>query len=256
MRAMLEARELDVEIAGKSVCRSLCLSLEDGQRWGMLGSNGIGKTTLLHTLAGLRPSAGGDVLLHGRGLRTTQPRVRARRIGVLFQDNEDPFPATVMETALIGRHPHLAPLAWESSADVALAERALADVQLAELAGRSVTTLSGGERQRLALATLLTQSPRLWLLDEPVSHLDLHHQISLLTLLHERLADDGGAALMTLHDVNLAARFCDHLLLLFGDGETLHGLTGEVLSVANLERLYGHPIICLTDGERRVFLPG
>jgi len=255
MRNMLELQDLNVEIAGKSVCRSLCLSLTSGQRWAMLGSNGIGKTTLLHTLAGLRPAAGGQVLLHGESVFTAQPRARARHIGVLFQDNDDPFPATVLETALIGRHPHLPPLAWESPADAALAGRALDDVHLAELSGRSVTTLSGGERQRLAVATLLTQDPQVWLLDEPISHLDLHHQIALLKLLQNRLTQNQGTALMTLHDVNLAARFCDHLLLLFGDGATLHGATGDVLSVDNLERLYGHPIECLADGDRQVFLP-
>ncbi|MDH3714531.1 MAG: ABC transporter ATP-binding protein [Gammaproteobacteria bacterium] len=256
MRGMLELRNLDVEIAGKSVCRSLCLSLDSGQRWAMLGSNGIGKTTLLHTLAGLRPAAGGQVLLNGKSLPATQPRARARRIGVLFQDNDDPFPTTVMETALIGRHPHLGPLARESRGDLALAVHALRDVHLAELSRRSVTTLSGGERQRLAVATLLTQDPQVWLLDEPISHLDLHHQIGMLNLLQDRLAHNGGTALMTLHDVNLAARFCDHLLLLFGDGETQHGATEDVLCVNNLERLYGHPIECLSDGDRQVFLPG
>jgi iron complex transport system ATP-binding protein len=255
MRGMLELQNLDVEIAGKSVCRSLCLSLDSGQRWAMLGSNGIGKTTLLHTLAGLRPAAGGQVRLHGQSLSATQPRSRARSIGVLFQDNDDPFPATVMETALIGRHPHLGPLAWESSDDLALAAQALRDVHLEALSRRSVTTLSGGERQRLAVAALLTQEPQVWLLDEPLSHLDLHHQIGILNLLQNRLAHDGGTALMTLHDVNLAARFCDHLLLLFGDGETLHGATEDVLCIDNLERLYGHPIECLSDGDRQVFLP-
>ncbi|MDH3451432.1 MAG: ABC transporter ATP-binding protein [Gammaproteobacteria bacterium] len=255
MRGMLELRNLNVEIGGKSVCRSLSLALRGGQHWAVLGSNGIGKTTLLHTLAGLRPAAGGEVLLQGESLAATQPRARARRIGVLFQDNEDPFPATVMETALIGRHPHLAPLAWESREDTALATRALEDVQLAGLSQRSVTTLSGGERRRLAVATLLTQDPQVWLLDEPLSHLDLHHQITMLELLRERCQQNQGTALMTLHDVNLAARFCDHLLLLFGEGETLHGVTEDVLCVGNLERLYGHPIVCLTDGERRVFLP-
>ena len=105
------------------------------------------------------------------------------------------------KTALIGRHPHLPPLAWESPADAALAGRALDDVHLAELSGRSVTTLSGGERQRLAVATLLTQDPQVWLLDEPISHLDLHHQIALLNLLQNRLIQNQGTALMTLHDV-------------------------------------------------------
>ncbi len=255
MRGMLEVRDLDVEIAGKSVCRSLCLAMNGGQRWSVLGANGVGKTTLLHTLAGLRPASAGHVLLDGQPLAATRPRARARRVGVLFQDHDDPFPATVLETALIGRHPHVAPLAWESRADVALAEQALQAVQLDGFARRSVTTLSGGERQRLAIASLLTQDPQVWLLDEPINHLDLHHQIALLKLLQTRTSDSGATALMTLHDVNMAARFCNHMLLLFGHGETLHGRTDEVLSVGNLERLYGHPIECLSVNGRRVFLP-
>ncbi len=254
--AMLQLVDLTVQIAATRVCERLSLHVRAGQRWGMLGANGVGKTTLLHTLAGLRAPLAGQVLLGGQPLVGIGARARARQIGVLFQGGDDPFPASVEETALIGRHPHLPALARESDEDRRIAREALAVVDLGALAGRSVTTLSGGERQRLAIATLLTQAPRLWLLDEPTNHLDLRHQITLLEHLTARIVDEGGALLMTLHEVNLAARFCDHLLLLFGTGETLAGPADEILDAANLERLYGHPVRTLSDARGRVYVPG
>ena len=254
---LLETRNLDVTIAGKQVCRGLGLIIEAGQCWGLLGGNGVGKTTLLHTLAGLRTPTHGTVLLEGKPLSGLSRREVACRVGVLFQAAEDAFPATVLETALIGRHPHLERWRWETPQDLTLARSALHRVGLDGMEGRMITTLSGGERQRLALATVLTQNPVLYLLDEPANHLDLHHQITLLELLTRPARENGTALVMVLHDVNLAARFCDHLLLLFGAGETLQGPTDQVLNETHLQRLYGHPIATVSGPDgRRAYLPG
>ena len=254
---LLETRNLDVTIAGKQVCRGLGLAIEPGQCWGLLGGNGVGKTTLLHTLAGLRTPTQGVVLLEGKPLSGLSRLEAARRIGVLFQAADEGFPATVLETVLIGRHPHLERWRWETAQDLTLARSALHRVGLDDMEGRTITTLSGGERQRLALATVLTQDPLLYLLDEPTNHLDLHHQITLLELLTRPARENGKALLMALHDVNLAARFCNHLLLLFGAGETLLGPTDKVLNETHLQRLYGHPIATLPGPDgRRVYLPG
>jgi iron complex transport system ATP-binding protein len=251
----LSTHDLDVTIAGKQVCRRLNLSIEHGQCWGLLGRNGVGKTTLLHTLAGLRAADGGSIRLDGRDMASLHRREVARHLGVLFQQESDPFPATVLETALTGRHPYLRPWQWETAEDIAAARDALHVMELDDLEQRYSASLSGGERQRLKVATLLTQNPALLLLDEPSNHLDPHHQLSVLALIAERCREQDRAALMTLHDVNLAARFCDHLLLLFGNGEARAGSAEELLDNSLLSRLYGHPVRCLDDGRTRCFLP-
>ncbi len=256
MPTLLTANDLTVSIADKSVCHGLNLSIERGQCWGILGRNGIGKTTLLHTLAGLHAPDAGAIYLEEQPLTRLPRRHIAQSIGVLFQHSEDPFPSTVLETALIGRHPYLNAWDWESEEDQTLARQALAAVGMDGMASRQADTLSGGERQRLAIATLLTQDPQLLLLDEPANHLDLHHQITLLDLLVRQTRERGKALLMISHDLNLTARYCDHVLMLFGEGETLQGEASEVLTETNLARLYGHPIRCAEVEGRQVFVAG
>jgi iron complex transport system ATP-binding protein len=144
---------------------------------------------------------------------------------------------------------------WESEEDESVARRALAQVGLSGMDDRLAHTLSGGERRLLALATLLTQDPPLFLLDEPSYHLDLHQQIAVLELLRAR-ARNGKALVMVLHDVNLALRYCDHALLLYGDGQTEQGEIAAVLDETRLTRLYRHPVMALKGSGRRVFLAG
>lgn len=253
---LLRAVSLDIGVAGRQLLHQLKLTLSRGQCWALLGANGTGKTTLLHTLAGLRPAQGGSLWLQGTPLARLPRRTIAQRVGLLPQDSSDSFPASVLETALIGRHPHLGRWQSESAEDVALALEALAQVGLADQAARACQTLSGGERRRLALATLLTQAPHLLLLDEPSNHLDLHHQIDALR--HLRGLADGGehGVLMALHDVNLAARYCDHVLLLFGDGHWQAGPAATLLNAEVLSQLYRHPVAEISgpDGQR-AFLP-
>lgn len=253
---LLETQHLEVTIAGHEVCRNLALAIAPGECWGMLGCNGIGKTTLLHTLAGLRPPASGEIHLDGRILANWSGPERARHLGVLFQDNREVFPSTVLETVLIGRHPYLQRWQWEGKQDLTSARKALAAMNLTEMETRSVSTLSGGEYQRLQIATLLTQDARLLLLDEPVNHLDLKHQMEILTILTTQAREQDRALLMVLHDINLAARFCDHLLLLCGKGETYQGTRESVLERKTLERLYDYPLREMRDGERKWFIPG
>jgi len=255
LSALLTARGLGVSIAGTGVCRGLDLQIDRGSRWAVLGRNGCGKTTLLKTLAGLHPCDAGAITLAGEHLGKVPRAQLARTLGILFQEQESLFPGTVLEAALIGRHPYLAPWRWESGDDIERARAALAQVGLAGKETRVLSTLSGGERQRLAIATLLTQDPALCLLDEPSTHLDLYHQIHILRILRESTRGGEKALVMVLHDVNLAARFCDHALLLFGPETQVHGPVGEVLTEENLLRLYGHPMRRLDTEEGEIFAP-
>jgi iron complex transport system ATP-binding protein len=252
---LLEARGLAVAIGGRTLCRALDMTLRSGERLAILGRNGAGKSTLLATLAGLRDPAAGEVLIDGQTYAASQPRQIARRRGWLPQASYDAFASTVLETALVGRHPHIGRWNWESDQDVAIARAALASTSLAGLEQRAVHSLSGGERQRLALATLLTQQPALYLLDEPLAHLDLNHQIATLELFSAEVRERDGACVMVLHDPGLAARYCDSALLLFGDGEWRAGPGVEVITTENLSRLYAHPLRELRDGEQRWFVP-
>jgi iron complex transport system ATP-binding protein len=192
----------------------------------------------MHTLAGVRVPSTGSVQLDGHALSEWSGRALARSVGLLTQTTEDPFPSTVLETVLIGRHPHIGFWQWESDVDRRIASSALAAVGLPDLAERDVATLSGGERRRVAIAALLAQDPDVYLLDEPINHLDPHHQLDVLGLMRTR-AQAGRAIVLSLHDAGLAARFCDRALLLFGDGQWLAGSTEDVLNEETMTRLYG-----------------
>ena len=254
-KALLRVTGLTVRIAALTVCRNLEFSVMPGQCWAILGRNGAGKTTLLHTLAGLRPAAAGMIELAGRPLEQWSSRDIARRRAVLPQDDSDAFAATVLETALVGRHPHLSRWQWEGAEDLAIARAALAAMDIGSAEARDVRTLSGGERRRVASAGLLTQQPELMFLDEPSSHLDLAHQLALLDRLAGLARGENKAALMVLHDVNLAARCCDHALLLDG-GVAQAGSAQELLTSERLSRLYGVALRAIDTERGPVFAPG
>jgi len=240
-RSLLETEGLAVRIASRWICCDLSMRIDAGERLVLLGPNGAGKTTLLHTLAGLREAQQGEVRLQGRRLGAWSPRALACARGVLPQRQPDWFSATVMETALVGRHPHLGRWSWEGAEDVRLAADALARMGLAHMPERNILDLSGGERQRLAIASLLAQQPELYLLDEPLSHLDLHYQMVVLDHFSQ-LARAGAGVVAVLHDLNLAARFADHVVLLDGDGRMVSGTADTVLQPEVLSAAFGHPI--------------
>lgn len=252
---LLEARQLSVEIGGKTVVDRMNLSLQPGERLAILGRNGAGKSTLLSTLAGLRPPQAGAVLLDGEDCALLAPRQAALRRAWLGQFQNDPFGSTVLETALTGRHPHLGRWDWESKHDAELARKALQAVGLDGMETRQVHTLSGGERQRLSIATLLTQAATLYLLDEPLSHLDLNHQMAVLELFAGAARDCGAAVVMVLHDPALAHRFCDRALLVYGDGRCAQGTVDDILTAETLSELYGYGLRQIEDRGHRCFIP-
>ncbi len=254
MSSLLTVEELSVRAGDRLLCERLRLEVRPGEFWAVLGPNGAGKTSLLHTLAGLRPAAGGSCRCGDLRIDQAKPREVARLMGVVLQELADSFPATVLETALIGRHPHLGPWQTESVQDEILARQALELFGLGALADRLSNTLSGGERQRLALATVFTQGAPLLLLDEPVSHQDLGQQIRVLEAVSGHVAA-GGASLSVLHDVNIAARFCTHALLLYGDGAYLAGPFDGVVNAQSLQQLYGYPVTAISAEGSRYWIP-
>jgi iron complex transport system ATP-binding protein len=239
---VLECKHLELQIGDVEVAANLDLKLAPGEFWGLLGPNGIGKTTLLKCLAGLSTPASGQILLESRDLNTLPRKLVARHIGMLQQHTIYVFDSSVMQTVLTGRHPHLAYWEREGPNDLEKAHEALHAVELDGFAGRSVTGLSGGEARRLAFAALLVQDPEVMLLDEPTNHLDLRHQVQIMGMIRNRIRQGEYSAIAALHDINLAARYCSHILMLLGNGNWEAGPRETMLNETNLEKLYGCPV--------------
>lgn len=252
---LIEAQTLSVSVGQHQVCTDLNFTLQPGERLAILGRNGAGKSTLLSVLAGLRAPDTGEILLGGTSYAKLGPRQAALRRGWLEQRHGDAFASTVLETTLTGRHPHLGRWDWESAQDADIARTALRAVGLAEMEKRDVQTLSGGERQRLAIATLLTQAAPLYLLDEPLAHLDLNHQIAVLELFAGAARDNGAGVIMVLHEPALAWRYCDRALLIHGDGRHELGPVRQMLTAEHLSALYQHPMQAVEIDGRIGFIP-
>lgn len=238
---LLKTENITVQIANKPICQALNLEIKAGEFWGVLGQNGSGKTTLLHSLAGLHPLKAGEIYLADKRLSSYPAKKRAQLLSVLFQQNPMIFPQTVWDYCLAGRYPHFTSFR-ASQEDWTSTQSALEIMQLDQQKSQNILTLSGGEWRRLALATILAQNTRLYLLDEPLNHLDLRHQKQLLQHLQGLTQQKKIAVLMTMHDINMAEQYCDRVLLLFGENEAQAGLKRALMTENNLSRLYGHPL--------------
>lgn len=252
---LLQLRDITLSAGVKLLCRDLNLTVHGNQSWALLGRNGAGKTTLLHSILRLRDLQSGCVLLHDRPLAKLGRRELSSRIGMLFQEGIDVLPATVIETVLLGRYPHSRSWLMDDASDLVIARAALADLNLESFADRQLESLSGGERQRLALAMLIAQQPELYLLDEPSNHLDVAFQTRLLGLLQKKLQAQGASMIMATHDINLAARFCDHILLLLNEGRYVAGPRTEVLTEHNLSEAYDCEIRSVQEKGKTLYFP-
>ena len=252
---LLEVQDLTLRVGARTLVRDLSFRLGAGEMWCLLGPNGVGKSTLLHTAVGLREPQGGAVRLAGRPLAQWAPNEAALLRGFLPQTLHDAFSASVMDSVMLGRHPYLARWQWEAEGDRDIALAALAAVDLAGFDERDVLTLSGGERQRVALAALLAQDPPLLLLDEPLSHLDLRHQVMVLEHLGKLARERGKGVLFTVHDLNLAARFAGHALLLTPQGGARQGPIDAVMTEPELWCAFGHRVTRVDAAGRTLFVP-
>jgi len=221
------------------VLAGVTLDVAGGEFVGIVGPNGSGKTTLLRSVARVLTPASGAVLIDGKDVSEIPARELARQLGVVPQDTVPAFDFTALEIVLMGRSPHLGRFQLEGAKDMAIAERAMRQTGTLGIAGRPFAALSGGERQRVVIARALAQEPRVVLLDEPTSHLDISYQFEILNLIRRLNREEGITVLAVLHDLNLAAQYCDRLVMLGGRQIQAVGSPAAVLTAENVKRVYG-----------------
>lgn len=236
---ILNATGLVVQLDGKFLLHDVSFSVREGELVGLIGPNGAGKSTLLKVINGLWSDVSGEITLLNRSLRQYSTRQIAQVVAHVPQITALDFPFTVKQIVLMGRNPHLKRFELETEHDRQLAERAMRRTQTREFESRLIGTLSGGERQRVLIARALAQQPRLLLLDEPTANLDIQHQISIFELVQSLVREDGLSAVAAVHDLELAARFCDRLILLKDGSVSAVGTPESVLVPEQLRAAYG-----------------
>lgn len=227
------------------------LTVAPGRMTAIVGPNGAGKTTLLKCLAGLLPSPPGAVRLEGRDLLGLPPAARARRLAFVPQEQASAFNYAVRDFILMGRAPYLGLFDSPAASDVARAAEALAFVGLPEYADRPYFEMSSGERRLILIARALAQETAVLILDEPTTFLDPRHETGVLELLRRLVNDRGKTVLLTLHNLDIAARYADTLVFLKAGAIAAEGPPGEILSESLLERIYEIPMRILESGGRR-----
>ncbi|MBI2381742.1 MAG: ABC transporter ATP-binding protein [Gammaproteobacteria bacterium] len=246
----LSLAQIGVARDGQPLVQALDLRLEPGQCWALLGRNGAGKSSLLHALAGLLPYAG-SASLGGEALQGGD----ARRLGLLLQEPEPAMAISVAEAVAAGRYPWRGAWAALDGGDRARVAAALERLGLEALRDRPLDHLSGGERRRVQLALLLAQDPAVWLLDEPMNHLDWRWQAEAECLLMGQ-AQAGRILFLALHDLNLGERLCSHALLLEGGGAWRAGPWGEVVTEERASALYELPLVRDVGAQGSWWHPG
>ena len=237
----IEISDVTYGYGSEAAVSDVSFSVGRGEFVGIIGPNGSGKSTLLRLVSGILPPWRGRIRVDGKPVSAYNRSELCRRLAVVPQETKIDFPFSVTAVVLFGRTPHLGGFGFEGDLDLQAAERAMARTQTAHLARRAITQLSGGERQRVILARALAQEPRFLLLDEPGAFLDIRHEVEMYDLLRE-LQAEGMTILTVLHDLNLAALYCDRVVLLDAGRLAQVGCPEEVLTYATLTRVYGTEI--------------
>lgn len=249
--AMLHVQNLHFSYNSHPVLTEMCFAVEAGELLAILGPNGVGKTTLLKCINAIHKPGSGAVLVEGRDVLRLRPAEIAASIGYVAQKNEAAR-FTVFDAVLMGRTPHLR---WKvRDSDLKIVDAALRRLGLEHLQLRYIDQLSGGELQKVAIARALVQEPRLLLLDEPTSSLDLRNQIAILTMLRRVVDEHGIAGVMTMHDLNTALRFA-HKFLLLKDGAVFAAGRVEELTSDMVREVYGLPVDIHSIGGYPIVVP-
>ncbi|MEO0465547.1 MAG: ABC transporter ATP-binding protein [Pseudomonadota bacterium] len=244
----LVAKDVQVDISGCAIVHSANLTLAPGELVGLIGPNGAGKTTLLKAILGLRPPTSGDVHINGETTTDLSSKAFARQVAYLPQDHHVEWDLTVRDVVELGRHPHRGRFGGKTADCDTIVETCLREVELPGLADRKFAVLSGGEKARVLLARALAVRAPYLLADEPVAALDPYHQLHVMELLRAR-AKAGDGVLTVLHDLTLAARFLDRVVIMDAGEIVCDGPPGDVLTTQRLESVYGvTPLMGEADG--------
>ena len=253
----LTASQLSAGYGDTEILHELDLAVPPGKVTVIVGANACGKSTLLRAMSRLLPPHRGHVLLDGKSIHRTPPRELARTLGLLPQSPIAPEGITVADLVSRGRHPHQSLFSRWTRKDDEAVDDALAATKTSDLAERPVDELSGGQRQRVWIAMALAQQTEILLLDEPTTFLDISHQIEVLDLLTDLNHSRGTTVVMVLHDLNLAARYADHLIAMADGRIHVSGTAENVLTEENVRRVFGleSRIIADPTSGRPIMLP-
>ncbi|MGR3795365.1 ABC transporter ATP-binding protein [Vannielia sp. SX4] len=234
---LFDIQDLTVDVPGRRLLEGISLAVPQGKVTGLIGHNGSGKSTLLKVLA-RQIEAGGRVDFEGRALADWNARDYARRLAFLPQTTPPAEGMLVRELLALGRYPWHGALGRFGPDDEATVARAMEECGVARFADRLVDTLSGGERQRVWLAMMVAQQASTLLLDEPISALDIAHAVEVMRLVRRMCHDEGRSVVVVLHEVNMAAQFCDHIVALKQGQVALEGPPSDLMQAARLEEVY------------------
>ncbi|MCD6499880.1 MAG: ABC transporter ATP-binding protein [Deltaproteobacteria bacterium] len=253
--SIVQARSLDFGYSDHRVIDHLDFSLFPGQVVGLVGPNGAGKSTLLKLICGLEKPDAGTLLVDGQPLDELGTRRLARLVAYVPQDIPVNLPFSVEEVVLTGRRPHQGPLAFASDRDLDIARTVMDATSISHLSQRPYIALSGGERQRVMLAAALTQQPKLLVLDEPTSNLDMSHQVAVMRILRDTCARRQIAAIIALHDWNLAIRWAQHIWVIDKGAFLAQGKPAHVVTASLIETLFGQDVSTSFLDEAPLVLP-
>ncbi len=255
MSRIIEVENLSFGYTQSEILKGLSFEVMSGAFVGIAGPNGAGKTTLLNLLCGLLSYKAGSIKIDAARIESYSVKKLAQKIAVVRQEFVPVFDFCVAEMVSMARTPYLGTFGFESKADKEIVAEALEMTDTAHFASRPLAELSGGERQRVFIARALAQSTAILLLDEPTSFLDLKHQVAIYDLLKAAQLERGKTIVVVTHDINLAAQYCDEILLLGADSSYHTGKAEDVFSPEQIEKVFGVRTFVGKVGAEKFFLP-
>jgi len=240
---MIELDNVSLGYNHQAILQNVSMKAGPGQILGLVGPNGSGKSTLIKGMTRVIDLFSGRISIDGRDIKTVKRDELARLVATVPQSPPLPGAFTAFEVVLMGRTPHLGLLRYEGGKDLAIAWQAMEATHTQSFAERRVSELSGGERQRLVIARALTQQPKAMLLDEPTANLDINHQVEILNLVKSLCREQSLTVIIALHDLNLAAQYCDWMVMLNGGKVYAEGKPPDIITAPNIKKVYGAEVL-------------
>ncbi|KPD07214.1 hypothetical protein AM501_17080 [Aneurinibacillus migulanus] len=249
---MIQATDVSLQIGQREILSNISFQVRRGETLGIIGPNGSGKSSLIKVLSRLFVPSTGSILLDEKPLVSYSSKMLARKMAVVSQEGMAPLPITVEEAVAMGRYPYHGFFRRNTAQDAEVIQHALARTGLEAMACKLLEQLSGGERQRVAIACAMAQEPEVLLLDEPTTYLDIGYQIGILNLVREWRRETDGTAVLVLHDLNLAAQYCDRLILMENGRMTHSGTIEETMEAQLLSDVYGVKPLIVTHPNLQI----